>query len=122
MTATHRAYFGEGEHDFRLSPPLIEELERVLNAGIGTIVMRFMQGHFALRDLVEIIRLALIGGGMPDNQAQLLAGTYVAAQPLVASQILAADILGALWNGAEPTIDPLQHAAATGDLSAAIST
>lgn len=102
MTATHRAFFGEGEHDFRLSPPVIEELERILNAGIGTIVMRFTQGHFALRDLTEIIRLALIGGGMPADQAQSLAGTYVAAQPLVVSHVLAADILGALWSGTPP--------------------
>lgn len=107
MTATHRAFFGDGEHDFRLTPTMIEELERVLGAGIGTIVARVTAGHFKHAEIVETIRLALIGGAMLPEGAKRLADTYVAAQPLVASHILAIDILGALWSGV-PAQEPAE--------------
>ena len=99
MTATHRAFFGDGEHDFRLTPPVIEELEALTGNGIGTIVNRVSAGHFKFVEIVETIRLALIGAGTLPEDAARLVRTYVAAQPLAASHILAIDILGALWSG-----------------------
>lgn len=113
MTAIHTAFFGDGEHAFRLTPTMIEELERNTGFGIGTIVRHVVSGQFHRAEIAETIRTGLIGGGMLPDDAKHLADTYVTAQPLVASQILAAGILGALWSGAEPEDDiaPISEAA-----------
>ena len=120
MTDTaHRAFFGDAERAFRLTGPMIIELERQTGAGIGTIVKRLVAREFSIREITETIRLALIGGGTHPMDALALVETYVLARPLVEGQLLAVDILDRLWSGAPA--EPINHAAATGDLAAALS-
>jgi hypothetical protein len=93
------AYFGDGEHQFALTAPLIIELEGKAGAGIGTIAARVFAKHFAQADIAETIRLAAIGGGMPPKRAAEMVAAYVEGQPLIASWPLASKILENLWFG-----------------------
>lgn len=79
----HRQFFGDADHDFRLTPPLILELERVTNAGIGALSRRFFAGEFRHQELLEVMRLGLIGGGESPQTAASLTSTYAATMPVM---------------------------------------
>lgn len=102
---THTAFFGDGEHTFALTPELILELEKKTDAGIGSLCLRFPELHFRHAELVEIIRLSLIGGGTSPQEAAALADTYAAKRPLNESFPIAVAVLQAVWSGtpAAPT-------------------
>jgi hypothetical protein len=95
----HRAFFGDRDRDFALSPELIMELEKVTGAGIGALSRRVIAGQFQYRDLSETIRLGLVGGGETPERAAELVKVYVAGQPLNGAHALAVAILSALWFG-----------------------
>ena len=121
----HKAFFGDRERGFSLTPHLIPELERLTGKGIGAIVEGIRRASFG--ELVNTVRLGLIGGGTGPEEAQSLVQTYVNAHPLGEVHLLALNILTDLWAGPEeqpksaaaPTAD--LTAAATGDLSAALN-
>lgn len=123
-----RTFFGDGEHDFCLTPEMITELERVTDRGIGSIFTRLGQGEFAFVDVVEVIRLGLIGGGMAPKRAMEMVDAYVRPRPLGETRDIALLVVLALWLGRAPdaategviSSDALA-AAATGDLAAAIT-
>lgn len=95
----HRAFFGDAEYSFRLTAPLIFELERSTGAAIGALCNRIFNREFAHSDLTEMVRLALIGGGTkPDRAAQLVA-TYAAGRPLSEVWPLASTIAEHVWFG-----------------------
>lgn len=103
MSATaHRAFLGDGEHRFQLTPSLIGELEVKTGVGLGALCTRLFSGTWRFDDLGEIIRLGLIGGGTAPQDAARLVSTYIAAPgvPVAASAALAIDILDALVSGA----------------------
>ena len=93
------AFFGDGEHLFVLTAPLVVELEGKAGAGIGVIASRVFAKHMSQMDLQETIRLAAIGGGMAPKRAAEMVAAYVADQPLIASWPLASKILEHLWFG-----------------------
>ncbi|MBZ9694549.1 gene transfer agent family protein [Mesorhizobium sp. CO1-1-9] len=97
---THTAFFGDGEHAFALTPDLILELERKTGAGIGSLCQRIPEGHFRLEEIVEIIRLSLIGGGTSPQEAAALVDTYAAKRPLKETFPIAIAVLQAVWSGA----------------------
>lgn len=92
-------FFGDGQHEFALSDAMIAELERVSDLGIGALYMRCAQMQFKLNDLVEIIRLALIGADTSPEQAAALIDTYARNRPVDELYPLAMDILDARWVG-----------------------
>lgn len=96
---THTAFFGDGEHAFALTADLILELERKTSTGIGSLCIRVPEGHFRLAELVEIIRLSMIGGGTSPQDAAALADTYAAKRPLKESFPIAVAVLQAVWSG-----------------------
>lgn len=102
MTAemTHRTFFGDAERDFRLTPELVVELERKTDAGIGALSRRLFNREFKRADMIETIRLALIGGGTSPKEADALVSAYVAQAPLIQNVTLAIAILETLWFGA----------------------
>ncbi|SCX27127.1 gene transfer agent family protein [Agrobacterium rosae] len=75
---TNRQFFGDAEYDFRLTPDLVLELERKTASGIGGLSRRFFAGDFSYRELTEVIRLGLIGGGTDPEDASALVTTYSA--------------------------------------------
>ncbi|ESX86908.1 gene transfer agent family protein [Mesorhizobium sp. LSHC412B00] len=95
----HVAFFGDGERTFALTPDLIIELERKTGAGIGSLCLRFPEGNFRHAELVEIIRLSLIGGGTTPKEAAALADTYAAKRPLTEPFPIAVAVLQAVWSG-----------------------
>jgi hypothetical protein len=96
----HVAYFGDGEKTFALTMPVIAELERKTGVGIGALYQRVaLTLQFHVGDVVEVIRLGLIGGGTSPAEAQNLIDTYTPEQPLIPLAMLAVDILNARWNG-----------------------
>lgn len=97
MNLTHTAFFGDGEHTFALTDEMIAELERLSNLGIGALYLRAVNMQFKLADLVEIIRLSLIGGGTTPEQAARLTDAYVRNRPIDELYPLAMDILDARW-------------------------
>jgi hypothetical protein len=96
---THEAFFGDAVCKFRLTPELILELERKTGAGIGALCNRLFNREFGLTDVVETIRLGLIGGGQtPERSAELVAA-YAQQRPLAETYPLAVEILHVLWFG-----------------------
>lgn len=75
--------FGDGQYLFALKLKQIEELQRKCRAGLGEIVQRVWTSSFYVADIVETIRLGLIGGGIPPHKAMELIETYVDGHPLV---------------------------------------
>ena len=95
----HHQFFGDGEHDFRLSPVEILELERQTGAGIGGLCQRLFRSDFKHADVTETIRLALIGGGEKPEDAAALVAAYATTRPLAETFPLAVAILETLWFG-----------------------
>ncbi|WP_457796640.1 gene transfer agent family protein [Methylocystis sp. S23] len=107
MTTAVNHFFGDKERTFRLTPKLIPELERVANAGIGTLCKRLFAGDFSHADIRETIRLALIGGGADPKDAATLVAVYADDAPLSQVYPLAVAILEALWFGSNATKEAL---------------
>ena len=145
----HTAFFGDGEKTFALTTPMIHELERKTGHGIGAIFKRVSAMTFGIADIVETIRLGLIGGGTAPFVADALVKTYVDDRPLAETFPVALGILEVAWfgstitdaqdetgqpdptdpadNAARPRADiaeafasDVQEAAASGDLAAAV--
>lgn len=87
------AFFGDGEHSFRLTAPLIRELENKCGSGIGAIAQRAFARAFTQTEITETVRLALIGGGTTPKRAHELIAAYVEGRPLIERYELAAKIL-----------------------------
>lgn len=100
MKLTHTAFFGDSEHTFSLTDDMITELEKLADLGIGALYQRCIGLQFTLSDLVEVIRLGLIGGGNTPEQAARLTDTYGRNRPIDELYPLAMDILDARWGGA----------------------
>lgn len=95
----HKAFFGDRERDFSLTPHLIPEFERVTGKAIGATVDNLRGMSFS--QIVTTVRLGLIGGGTQPEEASALVQTYVNAHPLGELHLLALDILTDLWTGPE---------------------
>ncbi|WP_306113266.1 MULTISPECIES: gene transfer agent family protein [unclassified Roseovarius] len=92
-----KAFFGDGDHAFALTDDMIAELERLSGLGIGALYLRAVNMDFSLANLVEIIRLGLIGGGADPKTAMQLTDTYARNRPIAELYPLAMDILDARW-------------------------
>jgi hypothetical protein len=99
IVTPHRAFFGDAEYDFRLTPSLVIELEHKTGAGIGALCTRVFNKHFAQADIHETIRLALIGGGVAPERAAKLIASYAVDRPFSETYPLAVAILDAVWFG-----------------------
>lgn len=102
---SHRAFFGDAEREFRLTPELILELERKTGAGVGGLCKRLFANDFHYGEVLEVIRLALIGGGEKPETAAALIAAYGANRPLLETFPLALSILETLWFGHAQTAE-----------------
>ena len=85
--------FGDGDYLFRLPLKWLAELEAKCDAGIGTIYARVLTFQHTSKDVVEIIRCGLIGGGMDPSKARRLIETYIDGFPLEEAHQLAIDVV-----------------------------
>lgn len=125
--------FGDGTYLFKLGLAQIGELQTKCGAGLGAIYARILRGRYPtgegsetfgvpteadwhVMDLLDTIRLALIGGGggtvdgqpvkVDPTRARELVTAYVfPARPLQEAWTLAAAILTALIVGYQPPAD-----------------
>lgn len=120
--------WGPGEYQFRLLGAQIEALEAECHnpatgkdgIGLGAIFQRVMDGGWYLRDLRNVIRHGLIGGGMGAVEANRLCRDYIDAMPVpisgmppgpnstlaVAQSILVAAVIGVDPDGEKPEDGP----------------
>jgi hypothetical protein len=96
---SHTAFFGDGEKVFDLTFEMIVELERKTGIGFGALYQRAMAGQFYFTDIMETIRLGMIGGGTTPAEAQALVDAYAKPTPIVGLFKLAFDILEMKWSG-----------------------
>ena len=90
---SHRAFFGDQNRTFRLTPELIIELERKTGRGIGGLCRDLFAGNFRHAETLETIRLALIGGGESPEDAAALIAAYAAPRPVMETYAFAVSIL-----------------------------
>ena len=93
------AFFGDGEHSFRLTGKMTVELEKATGAGIGALCTRVFNKQFAHSDISETLRLSLIGAGMAPERAASLVATYAIDRPLIETYHVAVAVLELAWFG-----------------------
>ncbi len=103
VDTSHRAFFGDGEHTFRLTATMVLELERKTGGGIGAVFTRLMNRLFNHADILETIRCGLIGGGTNPSDAARLIEIYAADRPFSEVLPLAIGILNAAYFGGTDT-------------------
>jgi hypothetical protein len=96
---THSAFFGDSDHTFALPVEMVTELERLTGRGIGGLVRDLFAGNFHHREILETIRLGLIGGGATPQIAAALVRAYADNRPLTETYPLAVSILETLYFG-----------------------
>lgn len=69
--------FGDGSHRFRLALGELEELQEKTGVGPFMLMQRMITGEWRTQDVVQTLRLGLIGGGMPPADALRLVRRYV---------------------------------------------
>lgn len=75
--------WADGEYTFALKAKQIEELEHIIDEGVGRICVRvFGRVDYSYKHLRETIRLGLIGGGTDAVTAKRLVETYVDGAPI----------------------------------------
>lgn len=101
----HRAFFGDGEKVFAFpTRELIEELERKTGVGIGALFRRFRASDYSLSDVLQTIRLGLIGGGISPVEAHQLVTVYGVGRPLAEIFAVADGVITALFFGNEEAL------------------
>lgn len=91
--------WADSDHTFRLAWGAWAEIQEKCNCGPAELLDRILSRRWRANDLFEVIRLGLIGGGMPATEALIKARRYVQDRPLlesvpVAIQIVTAALLG----------------------------
>jgi len=97
----HTAFFGDGEKTFALTPALIPELERTTGNGIGALFNRITAREFRFHDVLETVRLGLIGGGTTPKEAADLIATYGVNRPISETLAIAITLLSVVMFGPE---------------------
>lgn len=103
---TLRRAFGGRDCSFKLRWGEIEQLEQACGAGIGAIWQRVATLQFRAADIRETVRLGLQGAGLAEPMATAAVKLVFEEGPLLPHVQLAADILGAALEGAEPEKRP----------------
>jgi hypothetical protein len=126
--------WGDGTYLFALKLKQIEELQRLCGAGLGEIAQRMLvERRWYAGDIVETIRLGLVGGGLPAVRARELIETYVDGHPLAdprdpanhlatAQAVITAAYFGVAEATGEVTGEPEGKAEAAADEKAGGST
>ncbi|MUZ65335.1 gene transfer agent family protein [Agrobacterium vitis] len=74
--------WADGEYIFRLPLKQLEELEDRFDRSIFVITERMMTRTATSREIIEVLRLGLVGGGMKPLEALPLVKRYVEERPL----------------------------------------
>jgi hypothetical protein len=93
--------WADGDYTFSLPIGKLLELQEKTGAGPHWVCSRLQTGAWFANDVIETIRLGLIGGGLDADKAKKLVRRYVEppSSPLMASVPLAIAILDATLKG-----------------------
>lgn len=94
-------FFGDQERAFALTDDMVLELEAKTETGIGALFNRLIAKTFKLADLIEVIRLGLIGAGTTPQEADRLVNSYARNRPIAEVLPIATTVLAARWLGAD---------------------
>ena len=98
--------WADGTYTFRLTLAGIVELEDKCGEGIAVIAARLMSGVWGSKDVLEVLRIALIGGGTGATDAKKLVDRY--ALPIIENWPVAKAVLGGAMYGFEVSPLPKQ--------------
>lgn len=90
---SYTCQWGDGEHRFRLRLGELRELEAKREAGAYEIHQRLANGTWRVDDVVEVLRLGLIGGGVAPVMALGLTAKYVAPTTFLDNTVTAMWVL-----------------------------
>lgn len=94
--------WGGVEQKFCLDLGLVMDLEQACgNSGIGAIYLRLASHQHFARDVYQVLRMGLIGGGMPRDEVDRLLKLRFSEVPLADSLAIAVDIVAALNEGVD---------------------
>ncbi|WP_127595949.1 gene transfer agent family protein [Nitratireductor alexandrii] len=110
---THVAFFGDGERPFALPLNETRQLERATGHGIGRLCKIVFAREFAIADLTETIRWALIGGGASPKEAADLIAAYADNRPIAELLTVVVPILESAFFG-DTQADPANDETANG--------
>ncbi|SMO78737.1 gene transfer agent family protein [Paracoccus laeviglucosivorans] len=82
-----------GEHAFRLGIAELEVIQQATDCGPEFLLHKINAGQWAASELIEVIRNALIGGGMGDEDAKNLVHRVASQQPLILLKVPAQSAL-----------------------------
>lgn len=89
-------YWGDAERAFALTLPLVEELERQIDAGVPHLARALHAQDYRVAHLKTVLRLSLIGGGCDPERAAELVDTYLIPMGLEKARWIALVTLAAL--------------------------
>lgn len=97
-SARAKLFFADREHEFGLQIAEAEELQELTGFGPQALWKRAASGDWGPKELVETIRLGLVGGGMDKEKAWRLVERHVRPGYFAYCAILAETILKlAIW-------------------------
>lgn len=82
-----------GEHSFRLGIGELRGVEQRCEAGCAVVLSRLLGQAWKVDDVLQPLRLGLIGAGMVEREAQKLVDAALTDSSLYALSIPAADII-----------------------------
>lgn len=95
-----------GEHHFCLPIDNLRALEQKCDAGPAWILQRLTSQQWRVDDVLETIRLALVGGGMDANDARRLVVKVTGSRPITEFVLTAqAALMAALYGGEDEEED-----------------
>lgn len=89
--------WADGRYKFQLRGAEIEELERITDTGFGALYHRVLSGAWRHADIVQTVRLGLIGGGMAPLEAMRLVEFY-ASSPFAEGEDSPVNVAKAILN------------------------
>ena len=72
-----RLFLYDDEYDFRLTIKGLSEVQEKCNAGPLQIITRLQSGEYRIEEVLEVLRIGLIGGGMSPGKAYSLVNNSV---------------------------------------------
>lgn len=91
-------FFGDGPHDFCMRIGEIEELQELTEVGLLSTLDRITM--MFIKDIKEVLRLGLIGGGLDKAKAYQLVTRHVVEAYLIDAASLAGEVVQAALRGA----------------------
>lgn len=95
-------FIGDQVRRLQLTGLMFDELHRTTGKGALALYGAVMHREASHRDLVEIVRAALIGGGTAPQEAATLVAVYIDPSPILPTLRLVLEILDAAFEGVEP--------------------